>query len=385
MWQIIKLISGLLAGMAGGFIIAAAGILLFTDTTLPVFLDKLMSADVWGMACAALVGVVSLIVSVAFLVISHEAGHLVCGLLTGYEFVSFRIFNITFIKVDGKLRLKRYSIAGTGGQCLLSPPDLPVPQIPVVWYNAGGVLANFLFLLIALPLLWADLNPFVFEGLVIFCIVDGLMILFNGIPMVAGGIGNDGYNMWHLHRNMRSKHALVVQLRSNALIQDGVRPKDMPGEWFISETGIDYRNSLEVSVPLMHASRLVDEMKWAEAYLEFNELYGHRDEIMPLYVNEIACELAFCAMVTGRKEMAAALLDKKLMQYIKGYSKVMSSKQRILCAAAFYLESDKEKADGIYRALEASKDAFLLQGEVESDLAIMKEMFSEGDLKAIGV
>ena len=40
---------------------------------------------------------VSLVVSVIIHLILHEAGHLIMGLLTGYRFLSFRIFNITSI------------------------------------------------------------------------------------------------------------------------------------------------------------------------------------------------------------------------------------------------------------------------------------------------
>lgn len=54
-------------------------------------------------------------------IIIHEAGHLVFGLLSGYEFVSFRIGSITLAKYDNKYCFKRFHIAGTGGQCLMMP------------------------------------------------------------------------------------------------------------------------------------------------------------------------------------------------------------------------------------------------------------------------
>lgn len=93
---------------------------------------------------AAGFGILIFVLSIAILIPLHEAGHLVCGLLSGYKFVSFRIFNLTFIKSDGKIKIKRYSIAGTGGQCLLTPPDLPIERIPTGWYNFGGVLFNII-------------------------------------------------------------------------------------------------------------------------------------------------------------------------------------------------------------------------------------------------
>ena len=53
----------------------------------------------------------------------HEAGHLVFGLLSGYGFVSFRIFNIMILNDHGHLLIKRLHLDGTAGQCLMSPPE----------------------------------------------------------------------------------------------------------------------------------------------------------------------------------------------------------------------------------------------------------------------
>ena len=38
--------------------------------------------------------------------IIHEGGHLVFGLLSGYEFLSFRVMSFTIVKKDGKLAVK---------------------------------------------------------------------------------------------------------------------------------------------------------------------------------------------------------------------------------------------------------------------------------------
>ncbi|MCM1332460.1 MAG: hypothetical protein NC248_07615 [Bacteroides sp.] len=370
----IKLFLWVIAGALIGFVFSAIMVVAFTDVSLSEFSANIVSAD-FGKSCvAAVVGAGAFILSLLILVPAHEAGHLVCGLLSGYKFVSFRIFNFTLIKIGGKLCVKRFSVAGTGGQCLLNPPDRSIEEIPTGWYNAGGVLANLIMLAAVLPLLWMDLHSLLFESLLIFCIVDLLLILTNGIPMKLGGIGNDAYNMIYLNKNYQSKRAVMIQLRSNALIQEGVRPKDMPAEWFECDVVVDYGNPLEVSVPIMYASRLVDEMRFEDAYLKFEELYSHKADIIQLYVNEIACELAFCALITGRKERAEELLDKKLRKYIDTYSKVMSSKQRMLCAISLYVDGNESKAKSIYNALDAGKENYLLQGEVKSDLVIMRAM-----------
>ncbi|MDE5847612.1 MAG: M50 family metallopeptidase, partial [Muribaculaceae bacterium] len=265
MKTILKLIFWLLIGGLIGMLIGGLIVVVFTDTTWTEYIRKYYTIDLSEGVCVFLVAFAAMIVSFLILVPIHELGHLVCGLLTGYRFVSFRIFNYTILKEDGRFRIKKFAVAGTGGQCLLSPPDLPLEKIPTGWYNFGGVMANIIVLAIALPFFMLSLNPFVAEALGVFVATDAIMILLNGIPMMAGGVGNDGYNMKLLKKNLRSKQGIVDQLRANALIQSGVRPKDMPEEYFECPIDIDYRNALEVSIPLMYSSRLVDEMKYDEA------------------------------------------------------------------------------------------------------------------------
>ncbi len=374
MKSILKMLGGLLIGGLIGFIIGGLIVILFTDTTWNEYLQKYYSIDISEGVTVFLVAVASLLVSLAIVVPIHELGHLICGLLSGYKFVSFRIFNWTIIKENGKIRIKKFAVAGTGGQCLLTPPNLPLEKIPTGWYNFGGLLANIILLLIVLPFFFLDLNPFVAESLAIFAMIDLIMILLNGIPMQAGGVGNDGHNIKLLKKNLLSKQGIVNQLRANALIQNGIRPKDMPEDLFSHPKDINYKNALEVSIPLMYTSRLIDNLKYDEALEETEALYSHKDEIMPLYVKEIACELVFLYLRTGNIEKAATLLDKDLRKYIDTYRKMMSSKERILVAIALYLDKDEAKAHEIYENFKARKDKYLLQGEVKSDLSLIEEM-----------
>lgn len=377
MKTVLKLILGLLAGGIIGFLIGALIVVVFTDTTLSEYISKFYTIDLSEGVMVFIVAVASLMLSLMILVPIHEFGHLVCGLLTGYKFVSFRIFNYTLLKQDGKFRIKKFAIAGTGGQCLMTPPDLQIDMIPTGWYNFGGLLANIIVLVIVLPFFLLNLNPFVAEALGVLAATDVIMILLNGIPMMANGVGNDSYNMKLLMKNNLSKHGIINQLRANALIQQGVRPKDMPNEYFINPEAIDYRNALEVSIPLMYTSRLIDEMEYEEALKCIETLYSHKEEIMPLYLKEIACELAFLYLRTGQSNRGASILDKELMKYIETYRRMMSSKERLLCAVALYLDKDESKAREIYTDLLARKDAYLLQGEVSSDLALMADMLGK--------
>lgn len=378
--SILKMILGLIGGIIVGLLIAALVVLCFTDTTFAEFFKNLVSAKFTDALVAAVVGFIAFVFSIIILIPLHEAGHLVCGLLSGYKFVSFRIFSFTFIRLDGKLLVKKYAVAGTGGQCLLTPPDLPIEKIPTVWYNFGGVLANIIAVCVVIPLLFTNVQPLFFEAIVIFILTAVLLIVMNGVPMKISGTGNDAYNMLALRKNMLSKRGLVDSLRANAMIQNGVRPKDMPDKWFIIPSDIDYSNQLEISIPMMAASRLIDEMNYQEALRSFEKLYEHKQEIISLYVKEIECELVFLRLMCGHINRAQELLTPELKKYIDTYSAVMSSKERILCAISLIMENDVNKAIEIYNALLQKENEYLLQGEVKSDIAIMKAMLENDKL-----
>ena len=99
----------------------------------PVF-DKMSKGE---LITGLVVVYISFLLSYFLQIVVHEAGHLVFGLLTGYQYSSFRIGSFMWVKLDGKIRLKRYSMSGTGGQCLMAPPDM-VPSPDILYLQPHG-------------------------------------------------------------------------------------------------------------------------------------------------------------------------------------------------------------------------------------------------------
>ena len=63
--------------------------------------------------------IVTLLFGIILQIIIHEAGHLFFGLLSGYKFISFKVFNFAIVK-DEENRIKFKIIQGTkgtAGQC----------------------------------------------------------------------------------------------------------------------------------------------------------------------------------------------------------------------------------------------------------------------------
>jgi len=64
--------------------------------------------------------IIEIYVAIFLQIIIHEAGHLMFGLISGYRFSSFRVGSLMLIKKEGTIKLRRLSIAGTGGQSVCS-------------------------------------------------------------------------------------------------------------------------------------------------------------------------------------------------------------------------------------------------------------------------
>ncbi len=375
--QILKYIGALAFGGIIGLIGVSIFMILFTDITFSELITKFANIDWADTAGYILISILSLLFSFTLHLLLHEGGHCVAGLLSGYRFVSFRIGNITLLRTNNKLRIKRFSLEGTAGQCLMMPPQKPIDDIPTVLYNLGGVLFNIIFSIIGIIIFILTTSASVASCSIIFAMIGILLALTNGIPMKVGGVSNDGNNVLYLNKDTKAKEAFVYQLITNALVQDGTRPAELPDEYLSFDTDFDYKDPLAVNWLILSASVLIDRQEYDRAYTLLDHAMQHSKEIMQLFVYEIACELVFTALITGHIEQAKELYNKDLARYIEQHKNVMSAKQRISCAIALYIDKDAEKAQQIYREVCDRRDSYLMQGEVKMDLALMEEILTD--------
>lgn len=375
--QILKYIGALAFGGIIGLIGVSIFMILFTDITFSELITKFANIDWADTAGYILISILSLLFSFTLHLLLHEGGHCVAGLLSGYRFVSFRIGNITLLRTNNKLRIKRFSLEGTAGQCLMMPPQKPIDDIPTVLYNLGGVLFNIIFSIIGIIIFILTTSASVASCSIIFAMIGILLALINGIPMKVGGVSNDGNNVLYLNKDTKAKEAFVYQLITNALVQDGTRPAELPDEYLSFDTDFDYKDPLAVIWLILSASVLIDRQEYDRAYTLLDHAMQHSKEIMQLFVYEIACELVFTALITGHIEQAKELYNKDLARYIEQHKNVMSAKQRISCAIALYIDKDAEKAQQIYREVCDRRDSYLMQGEVKMDLALMEKILTD--------
>jgi hypothetical protein len=306
-------------------------------------------------------------------IIIHEAGHLVFGLLSGYKFSSFRIMSFMWLKEDGKLKLKRLSLAGTGGQCLMTPPDIKDGKIPLVLYNLGGSIINVIagILFLGLYMIWPDV-AFLSALLFAFSIMGFMTALLNGVPMRMGTIDNDGYNAFALSKNPEAVEAFWVQLKVAEQSSKGVRIKDMPAEWFAMPSEDAMKNSMVAARGVLACNRLMDEGKFEQADALMAHLLEMDCGIVGLHHDLLMCDRIFVELIgQNRREAIEDMLtkaQKKFMKAMKRYPSVLRTEY----ALALLFEKDTLKAEKSQKEFDKVAKTYPYPQEVESERELMQ-------------
>ena len=316
---------------------------------------------------------VGLLIAYVIHIAIHEGGHLVAGLMTGYRFVSYRFQNWTVFRKDGHLQCRNFELAGTGGQCLMAPPDKPIEQIDTRWYNAGGVLANILLVVIAAVLLWAfDLSKWMNEIMTMMVIIGILVALMNGIPMKLGGVANDGLNLLQMEKDLPAKQSFCNILEINARSQEGQTYGEMPERLFELPQPFDWKNAMHTGNAISVATRLTALHQWEEAYQLLSEALDNKDDIMVLYQQELETMMTVTCIATGRDDEARQHYTKEIAKYVSHHASTQSDKQLATMAVALALDGDRPRAEKIVKELEANRDKYIHQGDVTMSLDLMR-------------
>ena len=303
-------------------------------------------------------------------IIIHELGHLIFGLMSGYSFVSFRVGSFTIINHNGKFKHKKFNIPGTGGQCLMMPPELKDEKFPFILYNLGGVIINLLISILAI-LIGRNVNSPSNIIWMVFSLSGIFAALTNGIPMKIGGIANDAYNLLSMIKNPETRQGFYIQLRVNGLQSQGMRIKDMPLDTFKTSDNADLSNPLNTSLKLMEFNWYLDNMDFQMGQETLDSLLPYFNKIIPIYRNEINCERVFLELIGNcNKDFIDNLYNINLRKYIK-MAKFMINKTRLLMAYEAFYNEDKHKAMEYYEEIHKVANRYPIKGETDMELMLV--------------
>lgn len=309
-------------------------------------------------------------------IILHELGHLLFGLLTGYKFISFRIGNIIWIKNNEKIVKGRYKLQGTGGQCIMLPPELKNGFVPYLWYNLGGVIINLSVSIISILIEKQTRSYTHLSVMLLFCFALTLTGFFcaitNGIPYYSNAMVNDGYHIMSLKKSRIVQKSYYVMLKTNALQVKGKRIGELPYEWFLLPEEADLSNPINASIRILEGNWYYDKLQFEEARICYETLLNSSVTILNVLKRELLCELLFFELVSfQREEVIHSLYTKELIRYIEAM-KFMINKQKLRYACAVVIDQDLEKANKIYTCAWQNKENFCIKGEAEMEFEVLE-------------
>lgn len=311
--------------------------------------------------------------SIFLQLIIHEAGHLIFGLITGYKFNSFRIFNFMFIKENGKIRLKKLSVAGTAGQCLMCPPDIKSGKSPAILYNLGGVITNIIASFIFLGLYFvSEKIPFLADAMIISAIFGFILALSNGIPLKTQLINNDGYNTLELIGNEDAKRALFIQMKVAEKNAGNIRLKDMPDEWFTLQSDDAIKNSLVATINVFACNRLIDEHKFEEADRIMQHLLETDNGVVGLHKNLMICDRIYIELISENNHET---LNKYLSKEQQKFMKKMRNLPSVIRTEYLYAllsEKNMKKAEKLKAQFEKCAKSYPYQSDIQSERELIE-------------
>lgn len=334
-----------------------------------------ISRPLWALGLA-----VAFLLALLAQITLHEGGHLVCGLLSGYRFCSFRVGSLMWMREDGgHLRLRRLRIPGTGGQCLMSPPDMVDGRLPVTLYNFGGALANLLTAALALALYGpARRAPLLAAFLLFLAVIGGFTAAMNGIPLRLGNIDNDGRNALSLGRDPAALRAFWVQMKVAEAQARGLRLREMPEDWFSMPGDEALQNAMTAAQGVLVCNRLMDEGRLAEADRAIAHLLAVSRGLPGLYRGLLVCDRVTVELLgEARPAVLADFLTQGQVKFM-GQMKRFPSVLRTRYLHALLAERDVAKAAAIRARFEKVAGTY----PYPADIASERELMALGDARA---
>lgn len=255
----------------------------------------------------------------------------------------------------------------------MMPPAEGDTDFGIAFYNAGGVLMNGVVALVALLVLVVCSDLIVWDATVFLaglCFTGLIFALINGIPMVSGGVPNDGMNMRELKKDVFSTHVFLTTMHIMGRLQQGSSVDEISDEFldngYLSEgTTVDYRNPIHVMAVNFDLSLAVARLDFEKAHDILDQLEAVFDTVVPIYQKEITYERVFLYLVAPREGVdVGELIDADTLNYFEMQTHFRPTALRVKYAFARLFEHDEAKAEVIYRQFQKACEDYYMPGEV---------------------
>ena len=292
---------------------------------------------------------IGLIAGVFLSIVLHELGHLACGRLSGYRFVSFRLMKWHWARgKDGKIKLTKDAGLGViAGQCLMDPGE-DEGDLRFVLYNLGGGLTNLLtgaFSIASFFIIYDEFVRFFLFGIGVSALLLGGM---NLVPRTVGGIPNDGKSIKEALKSSDARHGFYLMLKVNADMSKGKFVSDYDEQAFSVNAGADLSNFFVGYIIMLRSQQLEEQGAYEQSYQELLRLDAA--SLPPYYSGVVELGLMFHELVYFEEESFIQIARKRMEEKAKDklFQKILGIKHPaflvFVAAKNGIIDGDEEKA-----------------------------------------
>lgn len=277
-----------------------------------------------------------------FHIFAHETGHMIFGMLTGYKFISIRFGNIIFVNTESGIKIRKYEVSGTGGQCLMMSPEKPLEEMPVFWYNMGGCIVNIVLCAVAALIfnfLTTD-NLFINMFFVSFIIMGMNVGAVNALPLSE--LGADGANAIMLVRNINARKAFINSLIMTKTLSEGKSINELPESFFEFDRSIPLDNILVTSQAVTYFNKLFCDRRFDEALEAGEYIIENAKSISSLREGSLLANIVFIYMVHLKNFTYAGELYNKYKKKIKQTFSLINGQRFYYAYYKLYVRDDKK-------------------------------------------
>lgn len=168
----------------------------------------------------------SIVASIFIQIFLHELGHSLVAIFLGYDFTFFRLGSFALVKKNGKLKIAKFEIPGTGGQALFAPKGKAYENFSYKLYMYAGIISNLFFSILAFLIMYFNKNYFLDQFSYFFASIGIYIFLTNGLKIDAD-ILNDAMQVKLLDKYEEYRIFTKYNLKIARLLVDGKEIQDM--------------------------------------------------------------------------------------------------------------------------------------------------------------
>jgi len=279
-------------------------------------------------------------VSFPFHIILHEMGHVLGGLVSGYQFIMFRLFSTVWIKTSDGLSKRKEHISGVLGQALMVPPETGQnEQPPFLLYHSSGLIMN-----LVTAILFVFLGRMIpSDPLAYFLYVSAIVAIFIMITNALPLQGTDGYNIIQQMKKPQAHEEITTILY---LYRDMVKGVSLTAlQKYVDLEAIDpFKDPNGTTMYTVRADYLLEQKKFAEAHQIYKLLWDDIHDLFPAHQPTLTMSYLFTLLLTDSTHPDVQKITQG--KVYKNYQDVKQSEYiRVYAAKALYADENFSQAE----------------------------------------